>query len=135
LNAWAARSCSNLCSNTADFADVREWGGARVVTDEATFAWIFDVFVDEHNRGRGLGTWLVESIVEDLSVLNVGLVYVPATSFTAWKVCRSLPNSGIRPRAARPRSAGDMNQRPQLVTPKRTMVPMFAHRVLSVHDP
>ena len=129
MNAWAARSCSNLCSNTADFADVREWGGARVVTDEATFAWIFDVFVDEHNRGRGLGTWLVESIVEDLSVLNVGLVYVPATSFTAWKVCRSLPKSGIRPRAARPRSAGDMNQRPQLVTPKRTMVPMFAHRV------
>jgi len=101
----------------------------RVVTDEATFAWIFDVFVDEHNRGRGSGTWLVDSIVEDLSVLNVGLVYVPATSFTAWKVCRSLPNSGIRPRAARPGSAGDMNQRPQLVTPKRTMVPMFAHRV------
>jgi len=39
----------------------------------------------------------LESIVEDLSVLNVGLVYVPATSFTVWKVCRSLPNSGIRP--------------------------------------
>jgi len=70
---------------------------ARVVTDEATFAWIFEVFVDEHHRGRGLGTWLLESIVEDLSVLNVGLVYVPATSFTVWKVCRSLPNSGIRP--------------------------------------
>jgi len=44
---------------------------ARVVTDEATFAWICDVFVDEHHRGRGLGTWLVESIVEDLAVLGV----------------------------------------------------------------
>ena len=44
---------------------------ARVVTDEATFAWICDVFVDEHHRGRGLGTWLVESIVEDLEVLDV----------------------------------------------------------------
>lgn len=44
---------------------------ARVVTDEATFAWICDVFVDEHHRGRGLGTWLVDSIVEDLSVLGV----------------------------------------------------------------
>lgn len=44
---------------------------ARVVTDEATFAWICDVFVDEPHRGRGLGTWLVESIVEDLEVLDV----------------------------------------------------------------
>lgn len=44
---------------------------ARVVTDEATFAWICDVFVDKHHRGRGLGTWLVESIVEDLAAAGV----------------------------------------------------------------
>ena len=36
-----------------------------------TFAWICDVFVDENHRGRGLGTWLVESIAEDLSALGV----------------------------------------------------------------
>jgi GNAT superfamily N-acetyltransferase len=41
---------------------------ARVVTDGATFAWIGDVFVDEHHRGLGLGTWLVRSILEDLRV-------------------------------------------------------------------
>jgi GNAT superfamily N-acetyltransferase len=46
-------------------------GFARVVTDEATFAWICDVFVDEAHRGRGLGTWLVDSIVEDLSSAGV----------------------------------------------------------------
>jgi predicted GNAT family acetyltransferase len=40
---------------------------ARVVTDGATFAWICDVFVDGEHRGRGLGGWLVDSIVEDLS--------------------------------------------------------------------
>ncbi len=28
---------------------------ARVVTDRATFGWICDVFVDEGERGRGLG--------------------------------------------------------------------------------
>lgn len=39
---------------------------ARVVTDGATFAWIGDVFVDELHRGLGLGTWLVQSILEDL---------------------------------------------------------------------
>ena len=44
---------------------------ARAVTDGATFAWICDVFVDQQHRGRGLGTWLVESIVEDLTVAGV----------------------------------------------------------------
>jgi GNAT superfamily N-acetyltransferase len=40
---------------------------ARVVTDGATFAWICDVFVDAGHRGRGIGRWLVDSIVEDLT--------------------------------------------------------------------
>jgi len=34
---------------------------ARMVTDEATFAWLSDVFVDEAERGQGLGKWLVEA--------------------------------------------------------------------------
>ncbi|MEU8613181.1 GNAT family N-acetyltransferase [Actinoplanes sp. NPDC048791] len=40
---------------------------ARIVTDGATFAWICDVFVAAGHRGRGLGGWLVDSIVEDLT--------------------------------------------------------------------
>lgn len=40
---------------------------ARVVTDEVTFAWICDVFVDPDHRGRGLGTWLVDAIRDDLT--------------------------------------------------------------------
>lgn len=43
----------------------RQVGFARVVTDEATFGWLCDVFIDEGYRGRGLGTWLVEVIVAD----------------------------------------------------------------------
>jgi GNAT superfamily N-acetyltransferase len=39
-------------------------GFARVVTDYATFAWVADVFVLEDYRGRGLGKWLVEVILE-----------------------------------------------------------------------
>jgi GNAT superfamily N-acetyltransferase len=53
------------------FAEEQQAAFARVVTDDATFAWICDVFVDEQHRGRGLGTWLVESIVEDLSAAGV----------------------------------------------------------------
>lgn len=39
-------------------------GVARIVSDAATFAWLCDVFVDSHYRGRGLGTWLAEASVE-----------------------------------------------------------------------
>jgi GNAT superfamily N-acetyltransferase len=38
-------------------------GFARVVTDYATFAWLADVFVVEPHRRRGLGKWLVETVV------------------------------------------------------------------------
>lgn len=38
-------------------------GFARVITDEATFAYLADVFIDENFRGRGLSKWLVETIL------------------------------------------------------------------------
>lgn len=38
-------------------------GFARAVTDRATFAYLADVFVIDAYRGRGLGTWLMETIV------------------------------------------------------------------------
>lgn len=37
-------------------------GFTRVVTDQATFAWICDVFVLEEERGRGLSKWLIECV-------------------------------------------------------------------------
>jgi GNAT superfamily N-acetyltransferase len=37
----------------------RQIGLARVITDRATFAYLCDVYVLEHARGRGLGQWLV----------------------------------------------------------------------------
>ncbi|WP_432971994.1 GNAT family N-acetyltransferase [Dactylosporangium sp. CA-233914] len=44
---------------------------ARAVTDRATFAWICDVYVDPAHRGRGLGVWLVDAMVEDLTAAGV----------------------------------------------------------------
>jgi GNAT superfamily N-acetyltransferase len=38
-------------------------GFARAVTDAATYAWIADVFVLEAHRGRGLGVWLMETLL------------------------------------------------------------------------
>jgi GNAT superfamily N-acetyltransferase len=39
-------------------------GFARVISDFATIAYIGDVFVLESHRGRGLGKWLMECIVQ-----------------------------------------------------------------------
>jgi len=41
----------------------RQIGLARVVTDRATFAYLVDVYVLEACRGRGLGRWLVSTIL------------------------------------------------------------------------
>jgi GNAT superfamily N-acetyltransferase len=41
----------------------RQVGFARVVTDHATFAYLADVFVLPEERGKGLGRWLVETIL------------------------------------------------------------------------
>jgi GNAT superfamily N-acetyltransferase len=38
-------------------------GFARVITDRATFAYLADVYVLEAHRGRGVGGWLVETIL------------------------------------------------------------------------
>jgi GNAT superfamily N-acetyltransferase/uncharacterized damage-inducible protein DinB len=41
----------------------RQVAFARVVTDQATFAWLCDVFVLEAYQGRGLSKWLVECVM------------------------------------------------------------------------
>ena len=45
------------------YRDGHQVGFARVVTDYATFAWLADVFVLDSERGRGVGKWLVETIM------------------------------------------------------------------------
>lgn len=39
-------------------------GFARVITDFATIAYLGDVFIVESHRGRGLGKWMMESIMQ-----------------------------------------------------------------------
>jgi GNAT superfamily N-acetyltransferase len=38
-------------------------GFARVITDEATYAYLADVFVVSSERGKGLSKWLLETIL------------------------------------------------------------------------
>jgi GNAT superfamily N-acetyltransferase len=39
-------------------------GMARAVTDRTTFAWIADVFVLPEHRGRGVGRFVVEALLD-----------------------------------------------------------------------
>jgi GNAT superfamily N-acetyltransferase len=43
-------------------------GVARVVTDRATFAWLCDVFVAPHARGRGIATAMVRALIAEPSL-------------------------------------------------------------------
>src|SRR5258706_1509879 len=45
------------------YKDGRQVGFARVVTDHATFAYLADVFVVEAERGKGLGRFLVDTVL------------------------------------------------------------------------
>jgi GNAT superfamily N-acetyltransferase len=38
-------------------------GFARVVTDKATFGYLADVFIIDEHKGKGLGKWLMQSIL------------------------------------------------------------------------
>ena len=58
------RSVANsLCFSAFD--GPRQVGFARVVTDQATFAWVCDVFVDDDRRGQGIGRALMAAAMDD----------------------------------------------------------------------
>jgi GNAT superfamily N-acetyltransferase len=58
-----ARSIANsLCFGV--YSDGRQVAFARVISDFATYAYVADVFVLLPFRGRGLGKWMMESILQ-----------------------------------------------------------------------
>ena len=46
------------------YREAAQIGFARVVTDRATFGYLADVFVLPEERGKGLGRWLVETVLD-----------------------------------------------------------------------
>jgi ribosomal protein S18 acetylase RimI-like enzyme len=53
---------NSVCVGVYD--GVRQLAFARAVSDLATYAYLTDVIVAEAARGRGIGTWMVEAILE-----------------------------------------------------------------------
>ena len=58
------------------YEGAQQVGFARLVTDYATFAWLCDVFVLESHRGRGLGKWLVECVVNHPDLQELKLMFL-----------------------------------------------------------
>ncbi|HTH36929.1 MAG TPA: GNAT family N-acetyltransferase [Pyrinomonadaceae bacterium] len=53
------------------YHDGRQIAFARVVSDQATFAYVGDVFVLDEFRGQGIGKRLMEAIVADPRLQNL----------------------------------------------------------------
>jgi GNAT superfamily N-acetyltransferase len=79
----------------------RQAGFARVVTDRTRFAWLADVFVLEEHRGRGLGVWLVQTVLEHPDLRGVRIVLGTADAHGLYE------RFGFRPAAG-----GRMMERP-----------------------
>jgi GNAT superfamily N-acetyltransferase len=60
------RSLDNSLVYGVYSADGDQIALTRATTDLATFAWLGDVYVDEGWRGKGIGRWLVGSVVDHL---------------------------------------------------------------------
>jgi len=56
------------------FHEEQQIGFARVVTDFSTFGYLADVIIQDEHRGKGLGKWFVETIVNDSRWRNLFLM-------------------------------------------------------------
>jgi GNAT superfamily N-acetyltransferase len=87
---WAAgideATVRNAVANSLNFGlydGARQIGYARFITDYATFAYMADVFVIEAYRGKGLGRWLVECMLDYPGIERYRRLLL-ATTTAAW---------------------------------------------------
>ncbi len=53
------------------FHEKKQLGFARVITDYTSFAYLADVFIIEKYRGKGLGKWMLENILNHPELKDV----------------------------------------------------------------
>ena len=63
-------ACFTLLHEPTD----KQVGFARVLSDDVGFGWVADVFVSDGHRGRGLGVFLMQCVVESYEHLLPRLV-------------------------------------------------------------
>ncbi len=62
------------------YEDGKQIGFARAATDYARAAYLMDVFVLEAYRGRGLGKWLMECVMEHLTSFGLRKILLHSSS-------------------------------------------------------
>jgi GNAT superfamily N-acetyltransferase len=60
---------NSLCFSLIE--DGRQIGLARVITDYVTYAYICDVYIMEQRRRKGLGSWLIRSVLDHPDLKNL----------------------------------------------------------------
>ncbi|MFB1082548.1 GNAT family N-acetyltransferase [Jeotgalibacillus sp. JSM ZJ347] len=65
------------------YEEGKQIGFARVVTDRVVFSWIMDVVIDADYRGKGLGEWLMDCVLEhpDIKYTAIALATSDAQDF------------------------------------------------------
>jgi len=58
----------------AAFCENQQVGFGRLVTDNVTFAWLCDVFVNSQHRRNGLGKRLLRTMLDYIDDRGIGLV-------------------------------------------------------------
>ncbi|MFL5515445.1 MAG: GNAT family N-acetyltransferase [Gemmatimonadales bacterium] len=82
-------------------------GFARVVSDRTRFAWLADVFVLEAHRGRGLGVWLVQTVLSHPELAGVRFLLGTADAHSLYARFGFEPVNAQRMMERRRRSSTD----------------------------
>ena len=61
----------SLCFGIYHTGSQQQVAFARVITDNATFAYLADVFVVANHRKKGLSKWMMETIIQHPAIKNV----------------------------------------------------------------
>lgn len=65
---------NSLCFSL--FAQARQVGLARVISDYATTSYLCDVVLDPAHRSQGLGSWLMQRVLEHPAVQGTRLLLI-----------------------------------------------------------
>lgn len=75
---WAAASTIEEVSVTVEasvcfgiYLDGKQIGFARVITDYVVFAYVMEVFIDKHHRGKGYSSLLVGAMMKEPQLQQV----------------------------------------------------------------
>jgi GNAT superfamily N-acetyltransferase len=75
------------------FHEGEQIGFARAVADHATFTWICDVIIHPNHRGKSLGKWMVECLVDHPKLRTRSQVLATRDAHGLYDLVSSEPNT------------------------------------------